>query len=379
MDTGKLFLEKKVTAAAVIYFLISAILLYTYGVQLGGEAEKYIDNANRILRHEELRNGIFGFFYVVYSLLVAFFIKFSINLFFVAFLQIILSLFAAICLYRLLINVSGNKKVAFLFFIAYLACYPVQKWNFYLYSESLHNSLLAIGTYFLEKSFRLKKYKQFSVFVVLLVLILFSRPNGLLFLLSSLIVMIVWFHQSRKKLLFYLSSASSIVLVIIILNSPAAAFVNPDSLRRMEIICQVPEINNDSTYQEFNRQGLVKAFTVIKDEIGISNFFKNGFKKLGYFFGMYRTYYSWQNNLLLLCYTLLYPFVLIGIFSRQKSNFYYIKMFSIAYLLFTTAAIFFTCDDWANRFISPLFLFILILAAAGFINVAKKFKWANTE
>ena len=75
MKTGKLFFEKNIITVAVIYFLISGILLYKYGIQLGGEAEKYIDNANRILNGDPLRNGIFGLFYVVYSLLVAFFVK----------------------------------------------------------------------------------------------------------------------------------------------------------------------------------------------------------------------------------------------------------------------------------------------------------------
>ena len=76
MKTGKLIFEKKIIASAIIYFFINVILLFRYGIQLGGEAEKYIDNANRILNQEELRNGFFGFFYVVYSLMVAFFVKF---------------------------------------------------------------------------------------------------------------------------------------------------------------------------------------------------------------------------------------------------------------------------------------------------------------
>ena len=76
----------------------------------------------------------------------------------------------------------------------------------------------------------------------------------------------------------------------------------------MEIICQVPEVNKPGDYTEYNRKGLYNAFTVIKDEIGFGAFFKNGFKKLGYFFGMYRNYYSWQNNLLLICFTVFYPF-----------------------------------------------------------------------
>ncbi|MBK7123389.1 MAG: hypothetical protein IPH68_11575 [Chitinophagaceae bacterium] len=76
----------------------------------------------------------------------------------------------------------------------------------------------------------------------------------------------------------------SLASVIVILNSPLTAYVNPDSIRRMEIICQVPETNEPMVYREYNRQGLNEAFRVIKEEVGLGNFFRNGFKKLGYFF-----------------------------------------------------------------------------------------------
>ena len=42
-----------------------------------------------------------------------------------------LTFFAAFYLYKLLIHVLGNRKIAFIFFVAYLLCFPIQKWNFY--------------------------------------------------------------------------------------------------------------------------------------------------------------------------------------------------------------------------------------------------------
>ncbi len=374
MKTGKLPVEKNIIIAAVIYFLASAVLLYKFGIQLGGEAEKYIDNAHRILNGDELRNGFFGFFYVLYSLLVAFFVKFSISLTAVAVVQVVLSFFAALLFYKLLLATLENKTIAFVFFIAYLLCYPVQRWNFYLYSESLHNSLLLTGLYFFHRWLTQAKFIRLVPLAILLLLILFSRPTGLIFIMTVFVTGMIWLHNTKKRTAFYMVAGMGILSMIAVLNSPLTAFVNPDSLKRMEIICQVPETGVDVPYEEFNRQGLSKAFAVIKDEIGIGNFLKNGFIKLGYFFGMYRSYYSRQNNLLLLCYTLLYPFALIGIFSKQSRLFFYIKWFAITYLSFTATTIFFTCDDWANRFISPVFPFILLLAAAGFTKTTALFK-----
>ncbi|MFZ1785257.1 MAG: hypothetical protein WAU23_08620, partial [Ferruginibacter sp.] len=110
------------------------------------------------------------------------------------------------------------------------------------------------------------------------------------------------------------------------------------------------------------------------NEVGLGNFFKAGFKKLGYFFGLVRNYYSWYHNLLLIVFTVLYPFALIGIFSKPGALFYYPKLLAICYLLFTAIGIFFTCDEWSNRFIGPAFPFILILAAGGVFALYKKKK-----
>jgi hypothetical protein len=379
MSIGKMVFDRRLTAVAFCYFLACSVLLCVFGIQLGGEADKFIENAERIINGQEFFNGVFGYFYVVYSLLVALFIKLSVNLVLVAVSQITLSFIAALCLYKLLKQTLGNSNIAFLFFIAYLLCYPVQKWNFFLYSESVHTSLVVIGIYLFNAWLTEKKVKLFLYFTIVFLLILFSRPVGLLFLFSMFTVLMFWLYQNKKRVQFYILAGISIVSLILILNSLFTAFINPDSIRRMEIICQVPGSNIESPYKEYNREGLRKAFSVIKDEIGIGNFFKAGLKKTGCFFGMYRNYYSWQNNLLLICFTIFYPFALIGLFSKGNRGFCYIRLFAATYLLFTTIGIFFTCDEWSNRFISPAFPFILILAAVGFFSIRKRFVKSDNQ
>jgi len=371
MTSPKYFIEKRILFSLILYFLMSGLLLYHFGLQTGGEAEKYIDNANRILQGNELRNGFFGIFYLAYSLLVAFFVKFNLPLVGVAVVQIVLSAMAAICLYRLLQQTLKNNTVAFLFFIAYLCCYPIQRWNFFLYSESFHSSLLLMGLYFFYTTLQGIRSGKW-VLSILLLLILFSRPVGMLFWISAIGVLLMWLYHRQQKLLAGGIMLLGLLALVGLANSPVTAFVNPDSIKRMEVICQVPVAQTDTSYQEFNRSGLVKAYTVIRDDIGWGNFLGIGFKKLGNFFGMYRPYYSWQNNGLLWLYWIFYPLALIGIFSKQPPEFLYIKWFSIYYLLLTSLAIFFTCDDWANRFISPAFPFVLILAAAGMFRLFTK-------
>lgn len=366
---------KKIILTGLLYFIAAFTLLGIFGIQTGGEAEKYIDNANRILQGRELRNGFFGLFYVVYSAVVALFVWLNINLVFVALVQIVLSFIAALCLYKLILKCWQQQSLAFIFFIIYLLCYPIQKWNFYLYSDGLHTSLLVIGMYTFYRLLQTPNRVHGFSFMLMLLLIIFSRPTGLVFALAAFFVLLVWLHKRKQKLAFYGVLAGGIVAAVMLVNSPLTAFVNPDSIKRLEVICQVPETTADTAYNEFNRAGLAKAFAVIKDEVGIGNFMQTGFKKLGYFFGMYRSYYSWQNNLLLLCFTLLYPLMLIGVFKKPAQSFYYAWLFSVLYILLSASAIFFTCDDWANRFISPVFPFVLILAAGGILRIFQKMEF----
>ncbi len=369
IKAGKTPMDKRIWLVALLYFLASALVLYKYGIQLGGEAEKYIDNANRIIGGRELRNGFFGYFYLLYSLLVAFFVRFSIDLAGVAVVQVILSFVSGVLLSRLLFDTLKNKRAAFIFFVIYLFCYPLQKWNFYLYSEGLHNSLLVIGVYLFHRWQSEPKWARLFAWLAFLPLILLSRPTGLIFIITISLMLVLWLYQNKKRVQALLIAGLCIGAVIVVLYSPLTAFVNPDSIRRMEVICQVPETNQGATYEEFNRQGLSKVFSVIKNEVGVGHFLIAGIKKLGYFFGMYRPYYSWQNNLLMILFALLYPFALLGIFTKQPPEFYYMKLFAATYIFLSSLAIFITCDDWANRFISPVFIFVLILAAGGMIKL----------
>lgn len=365
MKPGRLSFNKKFVLSAVLYLLASFFILFKHGIHVDGEAVKIIENANHLNAGTTFVNGIFGYFYFAYILLVALFLKISVNLFFVAILQIVLSFFAAICLYRILRGELNNERIAFAFFIVYLLCYPIQKWNYFLYTESIHTSMLMITLYYFNKLAAGRNVARFLVPVILLVFVLFSRPVGILFLASLVVVLLYWLYRNKKIKLFFLFFGLVVVGLVGFLNSPFTAFVNPDSIRRMEVVCQVPETNSTAEYQEYNRAGLYKAYLVIKDEVGFADFFITGFKKLAYFFGMYRSYYSWQHNLLLICFTAFYPLAVIGMFFRHAKRESYSRIFALCYLLLTSITIFFTCDEWSNRFISPAFPFVLILAAFG--------------
>lgn len=370
--------EKKIAFAAVIYFLVCGIILYKYGINTNGEAAKYIDDAQRILNGEGLRDGFFSIFYLVYSLLISFFLYFSINLHAIAWIQILLSFTAACCIYKLLSEITADKKISFAAFIIFLICFPVQKWNFFLYTESIHTSLVTIGLYFFYCVFQKYETNRWWILLIVLLLVIFSRPVGMIFLLTGLMVAIILFKKSHKKIIYYSVGIGLVIFCIFLLQSKFAFYFNPDSLRRMEVICQVPQTNAILDYKEYNASGLSSFFHVIFSEIGGRAFFLNGLKKLISFFGMVRSFYSTGHNIILLTSgIILYPLALIGLFLLKNRNAFLVRSFSIIYILITSIGIFFTCDEWSNRFIAPVLPCIIILFGLGLYWL--KIKWSKGD
>ena len=370
--------KKQIAIVSSLYFVAAFAILFYYGVNSGGEAFKYLLDAKSIADGKNLNYDEFSYFFITYSLFLSIFVKYKISLFIVGIIQIALSYLAAFSLYRL-ISKAGNHNLGILIFVCYLFCYSIQKWIFFIYSEGVHTSLVVIGFCLFIKL--LKKYtiKNLLFFIVISIAIITTRPVGVLFLLSAFLTCMYNFYTKKHYKIVWILLIVGIVLCTAILNSPVRYFINPDSLKRMELICMVPQTNINANYSEFNRTGLIGAFKVVKNDIGFYNFFLSGVKKLGLFFGLIRPYYSFKNNIFLSINWLLYPFAIAGIFFNRQKEFTVIKTFSILILLVTSLGIFVTCDDWSNRFISPVFPFILMLATHGLYNLIKIEKNINKQ
>lgn len=361
-----LLANKKIAVAAFLYVMACLVLLYKYGININGEAAKYIDDAHRILKGEPLRVGFLSFFYLTYSLLVSVFIYFSINLQGVALLQILFSLIAACCIYKLIFHTTGDRGVSFTAFIVYLICLPVQKWVFFLYSENLHTSFTVIGFYFFYCVLQKQQVARIWMLIFIFLLVTFSRPVSILFLFTAFIILMMVLVRNKRKIIYYPLVLVFLAGCFLILQSRFIMYLNPDSLRRLEIICQVPQPGTMADYKEYNEAGLSSFLNVIS-EIGFTTFLENGFKKLGSFFGLLRDFYSSSHNLVLLgTMVLLYPLAIAGLFVSKIKKMFNVKMFSLIYILITSIGIFFTCDEWSNRFMAPVMPHIIILASFGF-------------
>ena len=194
-----LLLEKKIGVTGIVYLLFSVCILYRYGINTNGEAIKYIEDAQHILNGQKLRIEFFSIFYVVYSLIISFFIHFSLSLQGVAVVQILFCFIAGCCVFKILSDITGDKKIAYAGLIFYLVCFPLQKWNFFLYTESLHTSFIVTGLYFFYCILYKGQNERWWVYAILLLLIIFSRPVGIIFLLATLLTWFTWLIKKKKK------------------------------------------------------------------------------------------------------------------------------------------------------------------------------------
>ena len=361
--------DRKFVVISIFYFCMMFFFLYLFGINTSGEAFKYLLDAKSLIQRKPLNYGEFSYFYLSYSFLVSIFLKIKISLIFLSVFQIILSFFAGVCVYHILIKRFADRFYSLLFFALYLFCYPIQKWLFFAYSEGVHTSLVVIGTYFFLELLKKFTLKNFLVFLFICLVILTTRPVGIIFMLTVFCAIVIYFYKRKKWKQLVLCSFAFLCALLFTLNSPFKYFVNPDSLRRMEVICQVPEEGRTMPYSQFNKTGLQGAYSVIKNEVGFKNFFVNGLKKLRSFYGLTRPYFSVRNNIFLSLFWLFYPFAIIGAFTKKNSLFQDAKIFSLIYIVITTAAIFVTCDDWSDRFIAPVFPFVLLLTARGFYQL----------
>ena len=364
--------DQRIKFVALLYLLLSFIILFRVGVYSEGEAVKYINDATRILSHQGLDRGVFAINYIVYSLLLAIVLKFGISFFVIAAMQIILSLIAGLAIYKILFKITGNFITSILSCLLFLSCLTIQEWNYFLYTESFHVSFTVIALYFFYDIAVNKRFDRAGIFILVVFLIVFSRPVGIIYLLSLAPVTIILLYHKNKRI-FYLSLFLSFLGLFSILCSHWIFYLNPDSLRRMEVICQVPTAGNHLPYAEYNTAGLLAFFKVITNDIGILNFLILGCKKLTSFFIMIRPFYSSIHNLLLLVTIFIfYPLAFFGAVLYKNSKSFYIKLFICFYLAYTSFGIFFTCDEWSNRFIVPVLPMIIILAGLGFEYIIQK-------
>jgi hypothetical protein len=274
----------------------------------------------------------------------------------VVFLQVALGALSLWLFYNAL-GLITTKKYTLLGTLVLLFCFPLQKWNFYLYSDSFFYSLTTI---FFSGCIIYYKQTQFSkLFWLLLffpIILIFARPSGMFFLPATSLGILLLF---RKKVPLAVLLISSVLPIILLVTTIRTAFQLPSDYDAFtpfveeHIICLVPATKR-ATNLDIQTTGnmLTKiGYYIVHNPLHFTTLL---LKRLFSFLIPYRSHYSTLHNLFLCSY---FAFIYVLFFSGIRS-FYRIhkKLFMVlitAILLYTGATIF-QCDDWSNRFTMTL-------------------------
>src|SRR5688572_23145081 len=180
-----------------LFLIVQTALFMKIGVFTELEAQKYITQGNLLYDTGRL-SDIKYMFYLPVILLVYLCRLLGTSYHLVVFLQVALSGLSLFYFYRLG-KIIGNPTIAFYSSILLVLFIPLQLWNFHLYSDSIFISLTIIYTYVVYH-YGSKGVTGTIAILSFLVLLLFCRPHGLLFIPPT-IIYLLFRKQSKKEFL----------------------------------------------------------------------------------------------------------------------------------------------------------------------------------
>ncbi len=378
MNLKKLTLQNfKISKQGIIIFsvflIVQTILFIKIGVFTDLEAKKYIIQGEYLYNTGHLSDNKY-FFYLPVILLVALCKFLQLSFIYIILFQVSLSAFSLYCFNQLTKRLFNNS-VAFWSSIILAIFIPIQMWNFYLYSDSIFISLTVIFTYliFLNENLSSKK-TEFTIFFFLLILIS-SRPNGVLFVIPLISYFIYRGIQSQNLYKYsFLASITLIVIFYFVINTVLTGGEDMNILLPFieeHIICFVPlkpaGANVDIIY---TGKPFEELFYYLTHNPG--HFLKMSILKMESFFNLTRSYYSKSHNTLLFLFMIpTYIFLIPGFYYylKKKSTYsvYLLSLIILYPLCFT-----FLCDDWHSRFAMIIMPYLIMLSCFGFFKIKSR-------
>jgi hypothetical protein len=350
----------------IAMWIVAELLLFSkFGFGFEMEAKKYIREADFILENRYLSQGRY-LFYLSTIIIIALSSALKIGLYGAIAFILIINLSSYLLFFKALKKIFNARPPAFIVIFFLLSFWPYQSWSLFLYTECLFYSfvILLFSHLLLFKSIN----RKFLIrLFILLLLVVISRPLGVLFIFP--VLLFLFFHLNRKQRIFLFGSlvAASVLLVWVV---QIVFTTTPDwNMKRAfledSMICDMPlTANNNNLILSDNSNQLYRLFYYVTHNF--SHFSGLAVKRLKYFFLNTRDYYSPMHNLYLLTIlAFIYGSIILGfknirkVFSTAGISF----IFSIIFLFALTVAL--QCDDYHNRFFLTLMPMLTVAAVAG--------------
>jgi hypothetical protein len=351
--------KKQFLFLVIIWLLAQLTCFFLWGTQTELESLKYIHAADYLLQYGHFPEKRY-WFYSITVFIIALSKWMNTGHGFVFFVQLLLSLTAHLSFFKGLQSQCRENHPAPLITTAVLCLVlPYQRWNFTLYTESVFYSLVLIFFSFcmLQKEFKLK-----TTFIqgLLLLLVILSRPLGVLILIPWILFHLSYLIKKRKRLISVLLGFGIIILILIceIILSNIKGYDILEAYRQGNIICGIASFNQGSFTVGFEKTSTSIWNLLLYITENPVLFLNLSWEKTIAFFLMFRDYYQWKHNFLLLVLCAILYLPIIFNFLKEKIDPFsrYIYLVIISFYL----AVVLQCDDYHSRFILtlvPLFLY----------------------
>jgi len=353
----------------VVLLLLHALLLLLlyrhFGLNVNGEGDKYYSSAAQLANGNAHQAFAYQWLYSIYILYLALFIKLGLTQTAIIVLTYLLSMLAYACFYKLLrhrLHISIAR-----IWLAFMLLSPMlQFWTLSLYSEPFFIALMLLCARALLCNEAEPRLPWLAI--VLSVLLIFTRPSGILVLLALWSFWLWQRYPAKLQVIVY--SALGLLLVLGI----CFACLVPLHYRGY-----VPDLSQGSVYAGFPLYGpplppgdhytLLDCYAHLRQQAGTGQSVLLFFKKTVSFFVLQRPYYSdWHNRINgahLLFYVLcVYALLRIRIDAFRAWLWLCVGIVALHALL---TGVFF--NEWSERYTVVAFPFIFVAAAIGFYNL----------
>ncbi len=357
LKNGKFYL-------AAIWGLTTILYLQKFGIVSNMEASKYINEAELLIK-----NGSFSasryWFYSITIFIITIALKLKIGLTGAFILQAILNLYAYLFFYKALKKAFQMPATAFFIIVYLLIFWPYQNWVVFLFTESAFFSLILI-LFSAIILYRPESVKNILLICIALVLVIMSRPLGILFG-GSIYLYLFYSANNKWKIILGCCSLFLLAFAFYTINTIFSTIKDwsiTQAFEQESVICDLPTTTPSFTKLNLATSGNPVYHLYYYLTHNFSHFLHFASLKLQYFFLMTRPFYSKAHNYFLLIDTITVYLLMIGSFFIKKIKFDKgLSIFLITSIALYTLTIIIQCDDYQNRFILSIYPFFVILAA----------------
>ncbi|NOY17758.1 MAG: hypothetical protein GXP23_12730 [Gammaproteobacteria bacterium] len=190
-------------------------LFYAGGIRPAGDTDRYIGAAEVLLSGHLPTSGK-AMSYLAYDAFVAIISGLGWGQVGVVFVQVLMSGVAAYTLYLLGTHLY-DRRAGFVAAFLYVGFPDLQKWNFYILTESLFIATIIFTSYVILVH---NGWRRILFGGLLVLLITFLRPNGFIVPLALSLYVLVWLWQDGKR-----HMVAGIIVISVIALSVASIWV----------------------------------------------------------------------------------------------------------------------------------------------------------